>query len=1093
MKPPDPPLGPPEVRATGLAPISIEVEVVVSSCSVRTQLGVGDAADSNVDPAIGKTLAATDPSLRASAPLVGSAKAAPGEPARGDSIGRFVVLGVLGSGGMGVVYSAYDPHLDRKVAIKLLSSETMASAEDARVRLLREAQAMAKINHRNVIKVHEVGTFGEQIYLAIEFADAGTVRSWLKEADRSLREILDVFAEAGRGLAAAHALGLVHRDFKPDNVLMSKDGSVRVTDFGLVCVTQAGTREPGEPMPAPEGALSNTTPLSQDLTRTGSIMGTPTYMAPEQFSGGASTAQTDQFAFCIALSEALYRERPFAGDSYQALSANVLIGQISPPPAGSKVPTWLRRVLVRGLSTDPGKRHGSMLELLGALDRDPAKRRRRVLAWSGVACIVGACLAIVALRGGGSECGGGDDRIAGVWNAAERAKLEHAFGGAKRPHAGASLQRTSGIVDAWTGSWKLGYVDACRATRVQGEQSEHVLDLRMQCLTRKLDAVRVTLDLLGAGGDDAVDHALDAVLALPSIAPCADAAGLTAAVAPPETEVARQAVAAVRKQLDEARAQRKLARYRAGLSTAVAALTAARTTSYPPVVAEALLVVGELQSDLADTASSPTFAEAMHVAAAAGDTSALIDASSRRMFELTQIDHFDVAQELGELADAIAKHARPPAEVSVQLDNTVGLLLAKRGHPKEAQARYEHALELAQRELGPEHPAVMTTLNQLGNLYKQQGRFEDARKALEQVLAIRERVVGKDHPDVASALNNLGNVYRTEDKLDDAKRMYDRALEIRIAALGPDHPEVGTSLNNLGTLYSEKGDELTAQTYFERALALWEKVYGKDSVELASVLANLGGTYNARGDHTGARAYYERARKLLEAAHGTDHPDVAVVLGNLGVVAVDEHKYDEALALYQRAEQIAEKAYGPDHPDVADYMANITSVYKVMGKQGEAEEMTSRTLHVIAKAYGPDHPRMGGALINYGNLKLERKDYAGALETYQKALAIFEAKLGKDHPYVAFACLGIGGALDELERPLEAIPYDERALAIRVATHQAPDLIAEARFGLATALGGNPKTRARAITLAKTALSEYEATKNAHEADEVRSWLRKHP
>lgn len=195
----------------------------VSSMGVKTQRGPGDVTQ--LDPATGETIAAVDPSgRRMSAPLVGSARAPAGEPARGDMIGRFVVLGVLGSGGMGVVYSAYDPHLDRKVAIKLLALGEGQSAQDAQVRLLREAQAMARINHPNVIKVHEVGTHGDRIYLAMEFADAGTLRGWLKATQRTEREIIDVFVRAGRGLAAAHAAGLVNRDFKPDNVLMSQDG-----------------------------------------------------------------------------------------------------------------------------------------------------------------------------------------------------------------------------------------------------------------------------------------------------------------------------------------------------------------------------------------------------------------------------------------------------------------------------------------------------------------------------------------------------------------------------------------------------------------------------------------------------------------------------------------------------------------------------------------------------------------------------------------------------------------------------------------------------------------------------------------------------
>jgi eukaryotic-like serine/threonine-protein kinase len=273
---------------------------------------------------------------------------------RGETISRFVVLATLGAGGMGVVYSAYDADLDRKVAIKLLAST--ANNADASLRLLREAQAMAKINHPNVIKVHEVGKFGDQIYLAMEFADAGTLRVWLRDK-RDLHETLDAFIAAGTGLAAAHAAGLVHRDFKPDNVLRSKSGAVQVMDFGLVSSSSAPQRA-HEPAPD-DSPLSNTTPLSQELTRTGSIMGTPTYMAPEQFTGAITTARTDQFSFCVALYEALYGSRPFAGESYVELSVNVLAGAVLSPPPGSNIPPWLRRVLLRGLETEPEKRFES--------------------------------------------------------------------------------------------------------------------------------------------------------------------------------------------------------------------------------------------------------------------------------------------------------------------------------------------------------------------------------------------------------------------------------------------------------------------------------------------------------------------------------------------------------------------------------------------------------------------------------------------------------------------------------------------------------------------------------------------------------------
>lgn len=1057
---------------------------------MKTRQGLGP--DTLPDVAIDDTVAASASDLRPSAPRIDPGTPGPDQPARGDSIGRFVVLGILGAGGMGVVYSAYDPHLDRKVAIKVLG-DAASHNEDAKVRLLREAQAMAKINHANVIKVHEVGTYGEQVFVAMEFADAGTLRAWLKQAPRSRREIIDVFSEAGRGLGAAHAAGLVHRDFKPDNVLMALDGSIRVTDFGLVSVADEPPRRATSSLPvAAEQQLTDDTPLSQDLTRTGSIMGTPTYMAPEQFSGRGATARTDQFAFCVALYEALYGERPFSGSNYHELMTAVLLGEVLPAPRGSQVPTWIRRVLSRGLAVDPANRYSAMSDLLRALAHDPVRRRNRVLAWSaGIGAVGIAVVAAVALRPDrGAECRAGSDRIAEIWNGTQRARLQAAFTVTGRPHAAASFTRFDQLVDDWGRGWQLAYADACEDTRVRGEQSDHLLDLRMQCLSRRLADTKATIELLAAGGPDVADRGLSAALALPLITPCNDTAALTAAVAPPETEAMRLQVLAVRGQLDAARAQRRLGRYDKGLEVARAGLAAARASKYAPVIGEALLVAGTLEQDSADKASVATLREAMHAAAASGDSETMIDAATWLVFGLTnETDQYATASEIGQLADAMRQHAHPSAEVVVRLDNTIALLDAKRGNATAAQQRYERALTFAREQLGADHPGTMSTLNQLGNLEKEQGRFAQARAHIEQALASRERVLGKDHPDVASVLNNLGNVYRAEGKLDDAKRAYDRALAIRIAALGEAHPEVGTSYNNLGTFYSDAGDEATAQTHFERALANWEKAYGKDHIEVAGALMNVGTSQNARGDGAGARVKFERARTIVEAAKGPDHPQVATILSNIGVVALEEKRYDEAKQLFERAEQIARKAYGPEHPDVADYLGNLTTVYKAQGKLREAQELTQRTLGVMAKAYGADHPRMGGALINYGNLQFELRDHRGAIETYKRALAIFESSLGEKHPYVAYALNGIGSAFIEQNQHAAAVPPLERALAIRVATDQRPGDIAEVRYNLAQALAASPATRARARDEGKTALAEYQKANDADQVLAVRQWL----
>jgi len=1098
--------------------------------AAETRRGIGDdtqRADAGAGPS----------ALSASgAPVLES------EPVRGGTLGRFVLLGELGSGGMGHVYSAYDPHLDRKVAIKLLRTSMRGGVADARARLLREAQAMARINHQNVVKVHEVGTHEDQVYVAMEFADAGTLRDWLTHP-RSQREIIDVIVQAGRGLAAAHAAGLVHRDFKPDNVLLSRDGSVRVTDFGLVSLmaypdavaaypadaatgaatapSAAGaaaatdadamaTLDAAATLDAPEppvavrpsarpGALAELgpagqTPLFQSLTRTGAVMGTPQYMAPEQFSGAATSARTDQFAFCVVLYEALHGAPPFSGNNFQELSSNVLLGQVVPPSADARVPGWLRRVLLRGLSANPAARYPSMDALLSEIARDRARRRQRILAWAVGVTVPAAVIAALAIRPGeGAACAAGEDRVAGVWSPARRDQMRAAFLASGRPHAAASFERLTQLLDAWGRAWEQGYRDACEDTRVHREQSERLLDLRMQCLTRRLDETDATIALLAAGGGDAVDHALAAAMALPGAAPCGDVAALTAPVAPPETELSRAQVGAVRGRLDEARGLERVGRYAAALGLARAALDGARATAYGPVVAEALLVVGRLQIELASPDASAALRESMHAAAAAGDDTGMIDAAGWLVFALTsQGSQHERAHELGAIAEAAATHARPRAEIAARFQTSLGMLDDARGKRAGARARFAKALAIVEQELGPDHPAALTTLNQLGNLAKTEGRFDEARRLLGRVLAARERMVGKDHPDVANALNNLGNVYRSEGKLDDAKRLYDRAIEIRVAALGPDHPEVGTAYNNLGIIYSDLGDTATAERYYTKALALWEKAFGLDNVQIVFAIVNLGTALEARGEREQAAKQYERAIAIYEAAHGPDHPDIAAPVMNLGVVRQGQHRIDEAIALFQRATKLAERAYGPDNPAVADAVGNLADALKDQGKLAEARALTERSLRIVEQAYGADHPRMALGLVNLGELQLAEGDRVGALATYQKGAALLEAKLGKDHIFVSYALSGAGDALLALHRAREGLPLLERALQIRTTSGAPPGQLAEVREILARALAADPHTRARAQSEAAAAAAEYEQARDTVNATRVLTWLAAH-
>ena len=404
---------------------------------------------------------------------------------RGQTIDRFVVIGLVGRGGMGEVYAAYDPELDRKVAIKLLRAR--GDTADGRTRLLREAQAIAKLSHPNVVVVYDVGTFGDSVFIAMEFVDGRTLTGWMQAGQRSRREILQVFLSAGRGLAAAHAAGLVHRDFKPDNVMVTNDGQVRVMDFGLARHTRdaeeaaAPRREPAapggdpadtfDPSADPDATLNiakgdppatSGKYLSVKLTQTGAMLGTPAYMAPEQFAMTATDARTDQFSFCVALYELLYGARPFPGESrpraHDERSRRPARSAEAPPK--SRVPGWLRRVVLRGLETEPARRYPSMTALLSALETDPTIRWRRVA--TGVGLLACAALAVVgARRAAGSRdvlCRSGAERWAGVWDAdraasARKEAIHRAFAASEKGYAEQAFAGTSRVLDAYVRKW----------------------------------------------------------------------------------------------------------------------------------------------------------------------------------------------------------------------------------------------------------------------------------------------------------------------------------------------------------------------------------------------------------------------------------------------------------------------------------------------------------------------------------------------------------------------------------------------------------------------------------------------------------------
>jgi tRNA A-37 threonylcarbamoyl transferase component Bud32 len=346
------------------------------------------------DIAIAPTERPRGPSTPPERPMTSPARRRDPVVAAGDTIGRYIILARLGAGGMGVVYTAYDPQLDRKVALKLLRAGGAIADDEARSRLVREAQAIAQLSHPNVVAVYDVGTADTgEVYIAMELVEGETMTSWLGHWDRSWREILDLFFQAGRGLSAAHARGLVHRDFKPDNVLVGTDGRVRVTDFGLARSLIDQVEEELRDRPRPDLAALRVT-----LTATGTVLGTPRYMAPEQLRGADADARSDQFSFCVALFEALYGLHPLPGDSVIEMVQHAAEPQ--PPPADTKVPPQIGRAIMRGLSSEPNKRFPTLAALLLEATPPPLHTGRRgwlMLVGALALVIGGAAAAMVAM------------------------------------------------------------------------------------------------------------------------------------------------------------------------------------------------------------------------------------------------------------------------------------------------------------------------------------------------------------------------------------------------------------------------------------------------------------------------------------------------------------------------------------------------------------------------------------------------------------------------------------------------------------------------------------------------------------------------
>ncbi|MGH1346186.1 MAG: protein kinase domain-containing protein [Nannocystales bacterium] len=783
---------------------------------------------------------------------------------------RYALIEKLGEGSYGAVYSAWDPRLDRKVAIKVLHGGATEG-------LHSEARALAKLAHPNVVTVHDVGESGDELFLAMEFVD-GKPLSTMDTTELGWRAVVAIYRQAAAGLAAAHDAGIVHRDFKPANALLGTDGRVRVLDFGL----------------ARAGAAQANAGERAEQTRSA---GTPRYMAPEQHRADGVDARTDQYCFCVALWEAVYGQPPFPQDDLDALrQAKDLVPL---PPAAAAVPTRISRVLQRGLAPLAADRFASMRELDTALARSLTRHTRTL---GGVVVVTLGVSAGVAFGQSDRPCEG-SKRLPGRWSETTRSAMSTAFEATALPHAASSGRTAQAILDRWATEWAESRYDAC-LDHERGLQSAQGLDLRTRCLDAQLARFDAQLDVFLEADPSAVDKAVRAVGALPSPQACADIETLR--TAHPVPADARQNVENANEVLARGRAELEAGHHDRAAEAIVPVREACASSSldHPPTCVAATLVAADAASWLGD-----------HDEALAGFRTAAIESQRAQLpesfaraaagltWELGEIDAaFDHALTWAAMGHAAIEGRAAPALRSALLNNE-GAVLASAGRWDEATAVHERSLA----DLEDGSPLRMRVLTNLANIDNQRGRIDEAERAYAQALEIGYASFGSTHPRVLLARQNRAGMRAKNGRADEALAELLDVLEAQRAVLGPEHPVLVSTLTNLAIAQRALDDAEGSLHSVREAKRIVRAVHGKNSWrEIECMLAESDALLTLGQTQDGIQVS-AAAVELSMSVFGKEHLTTAYTLRSWGhALQVDDQselaleKLREAKSLFIR-------------------------------------------------------------------------------------------------------------------------------------------------------------------------------------------------
>jgi eukaryotic-like serine/threonine-protein kinase len=822
------------------------------------------------------------------------------------TIDRYQIQRLIGGGAFGKVYQAHDPTIDRAVAIKVLRETDIAGAPE---RLLREAKVMATVSHANVAAVFDAGIVGTgvdaRVYIVMELVVGVNVRQWLQTTPSNER-MLDVMRQAGRGLAAAHAAGVIHGDFKPENILVGDDGRVRVVDFGL----------------------AHNNDVRDAPTRKTDLIGTPAYMAPEQFRGQSASALSDQFSFGVALWEALMQQRPFIGTTVE----NLMIAMSQPIARPRAVSATLAAVMQRCLATDPQQRFANMAELVSALEAPPRRKRRRLVIAVATTSMVAVSIAVWQAgqsHDAADECKQSVASLATLWNSARRDAL--AASGAAVGNT--NMPRALKLIDDYANAWQLARLDSCHAAAVRHEQSTDLTVRRNACLADRFAAFEAVVTELGASAA----NSLKLTQQLPSLAPCNDVANLSDIVPLPSDPVARAEVAALTDELTQARAAIIRSDFKAALTIAHRVDQRGETLNYAPLRAQAQVWISQAQTSLGDASAATLSARAaFDFALAAREQRIALFAASV-------------------LAFAGATDPRQKDE-SLRWVATAKSLLAT-----------VHDLDLEAKVANAE-----------GNVYLTAGDGTKARIAFERTITLF-RSIDPNHANLGSTLAMLGVVDLEAGNVAIANAELTESQQRIAHAFGEQHAENASALVNLALVKIAVGEYDEATQHIATALAIWKTSFGAGQAYDAYGYSILASAQLARGQLDAAVSSLQKAETVAIEKFGADHMMTGQIIMMQAEVAARQGKGTDAVVLAERACSNLRSSVSAQSSNVATCEATWANALRVVGKLDQAQLHAEQAIAMAETTLGKDHPQVAIPLLALSEVMTAQHRNATAL------------------------------------------------------------------------------------------------------------------